>query len=227
MFSWQPMFRLQGGALPPIGTAPWCMIPSTLGSNPGGSGDEPDGVTITETTVNTTKLKIYKQMTIKFKKILEKAVQPVRTNGAGYNLVATDIATDVNERGQVNIVYRTGIGVEIPEGYVGIINTPADIYKKTLRMCSSPILSGNIDEEVIVRYMNTTDVVPAVYKDGDTVANLTIVKAEDVEFEEFIDTTSSATESEQGLPETEGEPTNPDITEAVSGGETNIPEQAQ
>ena len=204
------------------------MIPSTLGSNPGGSGDEPDGVTITETTVNTTKLKIYKQMTIKFKKILEKAVQPVRTNGAGYNLVATDIATDVNERGQVNIVYRTGIGVEIPEGYVGIINAPADIYKKTLRMCSSPILSGNIDEEVIVKYMNTTDVVPAVYKDGDVIANLTIVKAEDVEFEEFIDTTEqSATESEQGLPETEGEPTNPENTEAVSGGEENIPEQAQ
>ena len=203
------------------------MIPSTLGSNPGGSGDEPDGVTITETTVNTTKLKIYKQMTIKFKKILEKAVQPVRTNGAGYNLVATDIATDVNERGQVNIVYRTGIGVEIPDGYVGIINTPADIYKKTLRMCSSPILSGNIDEEVIVRYMNTTDVVPAVYKDGDVVANLTIVKAEDVEFEEFIDTTSSAAESEQGLPETEGEPINPADTETASGGEENVPEQAQ
>jgi dUTPase len=167
-------------------------------------------------------------MTIKFKKILEKAVQPVRTNGAGYNLIATDIATDVNERGQVNIVYRTGIGVEIPEGYVGIINTPSDIYKKTLRMCSSPILSGNINEEVIVRYMNTTDVVPAVYKDGDVVANLIIVKDENVEFEEFIDTTEqSATEDDQSLPEAEGEPTNSEQTDTVSGGEDNVPEQAQ
>ena len=167
-------------------------------------------------------------MTIKFKKILEKAVQPVRTNGAGYNLVATDIATDVNERGQVNIVYRTGIGVEIPEGYVGIINTPADIYKKTLRMCSSPILSGNIDEEVIVRYMNTTDVVPAVYKDGDVIANLTIVKAEDVEFEEFIDMTEqSAAEGNQSLSENEDMSTNSEEPDTVSGGEENIPEQAQ
>ena len=165
--------------------------------------------------------------TIKFKKILEKAVQPVRTNGAGYNLVATDIATDVNERGQVNIVYRTGLGVEIPEGYAGIVCAPADIYKKTLRLCSGQILSGNIDDEVMVRYMNTTDVVPAVYKDGDVIAKLIVVKAEDVEFEEYIDTTSSATEGEQGLPETEGEPTNPENTEAVSGGEENIPEQAQ
>ena len=167
-------------------------------------------------------------MTIEFKKILEKAVKPVRTSGAGYNLVATDIATDVNERGQVNIVYRTGIGVNIPSGYVGIINAPFDIYKKTLRMCSGQILSGNIDDEVIVRYMNTTDVVPAVYNTGDVIAKLVIVKAEDVEFEEFIDTTEqSATESEQSLPETEGEPTNSEQADTVSGGEENIPEQAQ
>lgn len=167
-------------------------------------------------------------MTIKFKKILEKAVQPVRTNGAGYNLVATDITTDIiPNRGQVNLVYSTGLGIEIPEGYVGILYSPSDIYKTTLRMCSGQILSGNIDDEVIVRYVNTIDVVPAAYSVGDVIAKLVIVKAEDVEFEELIDMTSSATEGEQGLPETEGEPTNPENTEAVSGGEVNIPEQAQ
>lgn len=167
-------------------------------------------------------------MTINFKKILEKAVQPVRTDGAGYNLVATDIATDINERRQVNIVYRTGLGVEIPEGYVGILYAPSNIYKTTLRMCSGQILSGNIDDEIMVRYMNTTDVVPAIYNAGDVVAKLVIVKEEDAEFVEFIDTTEqSAADDEQGLPETEGEPTNPENIETVSGGEENIPEQAQ
>lgn len=168
-------------------------------------------------------------MTIKFKKILENAVQPVRVvdNGAGYNLVAKDIATDVNERGQVNIVYRTGLGVEIPEGYMGILNTPEDIYKKSIRMVSSPIINGNINDEIVVRYMTTTDVVPAVYRDGDVIAKLSIIKNEDVEFIEFIDTTeTSAAEGEQGLPETEGEPTNPVETETASGGEANVPEQA-
>ena len=165
-------------------------------------------------------------MTIKFKKILEKAVQPVRANGAGYDLVATDIATDINERGQVNIVYRTGIGVEIPEGYAGIICAPADIYKKTLRLCSGQILSGNIDDEINVRYMNTTDVVPAVYNKGDVIAKLLIVKSEDVEFEEFIDTTTSAPTATQSVPENEGEPINSEPANAGSGGEVNIPEQA-
>ena len=169
-------------------------------------------------------------MTIKFKKILENAVQPVRVvnGGAGYNLVAKDIATDVNERGQVNIIYRTGIGVEIPEGFVGVLTTPDDIYKKTIRMVSSPVLSGVIDNEIVVRYMTTTDVVPAVYKDGEVIAKLNIIKAEDVEFVEFIDTTdTSAAEGEQGLPETEGEPINPADTETASGGEANVPEQAE
>ena len=167
-------------------------------------------------------------MTIKFKKILEDAVQPVRAvnNGAGYNLVAKNITTEINERGQVNIIYHTGIGVEVPEGYVGVISAPSGIEKKTVRLCSSPVLTGNIDDEIVVIYRTTNDVVPATYNGGDVVANLNIVKIENVEFIEFIDTTSSAAEGEQGLPETEGEPTNLEDTETVSGGEENIPEQA-
>lgn len=168
-------------------------------------------------------------MTIKFKKILEDAVQPVRVvnNGTGYNLVAKDIATDVNERGQIVLVYKTGIGVEIPEGYVGVITTPTGIDKKTLRMCSSPLLTGVIDDEVVVKYVTTTDVIPAVYNAGDVIANLNIIKTEDVEFIEFIDMTEkSATETDQSLPETKGEPTNSEQTDTVSGGEENIPEQA-
>ena len=168
-------------------------------------------------------------MTIKFKKILEDAVQPVRVvdNGAGYNLVATDIVTDLNKRGQVNIVYRTGLGIEIPEGYVGILTEPETITDTTLRMVSAPVIKGVIDDEVVVRYMTTTDVIPAAYSKGEVIAKLNIIKAEDVEFIEFIDTTNtSAAESEQGLPETEGEPINPAETETASGGEENIPEQA-
>lgn len=169
-------------------------------------------------------------MTIKFKKILENAVQPVRVvdNGAGYNLVAADIATDLNKRGQVNIVYRTGLGIEIPEGYVGVLTEPENINETTLRMVSSPVLKGIVDDEVVVRYMTTTDVIPAAYSKGDVIAKLNIIKSEDVEFIEYIDTTEqSATEPDQSLPEKEGEPINSEQTDTVSGGEENIPEQAQ
>lgn len=169
-------------------------------------------------------------MTIKFKKILENAVQPVRVvdNGAGYNLVAADIATDLNKRGQVNIVYRTGLGIEIPEGYVGILTEPETIHDTTLRMVSSPVIKGIIDDEVVVRYMTTTDVIPAAYSKGDVVAKLNIIKSDDVEFIEYIDTTEqSAAEGNQSLSENEDMSTNSEEPDTVSGGEENIPEQAQ
>lgn len=174
-------------------------------------------------------------MTIKFKKLSNEAVQPVRStnSGAGYNLTATkNVTTEVNERGQMILVYHTGLSVEIPEGYEGVIRPANSIASKTIRMIGAPYaIKGTLDDEIVVRFVITTDVIPAVYKDGDQIAQLVLNKIEDVEFIEFIDTTenkeSSATESEQGLPENEGEPTNLDNTEAVSGGEENIPEQAQ
>ena len=169
-------------------------------------------------------------MTIKFKKLSEKAVQPVRTttNGAGYNLTAARVETEVNERGQVVIAYHTDIAVEIPEGYEATIRPLANIHAKTLRMSGSPLaINGTLDDEIVVRFISTTDVVPAVYKDSEQIAQLVINKIENVEFIEFIDTTEqSAAEESQSLPESEGEPTNSDDLAEVSGGEENIPEQA-
>ena len=170
-------------------------------------------------------------MTINFKKISDKAVQPVRTtnSGAGFNLTAVGVETEVNERGQIIIKYHTGVGVDIPEGYEGYIRPVETICAKTIRMCDAPsVVSGKIDDEIVVRFVVTTDVIPAVYKENEQIAQLVINKKEDVEFVEFIDTTedSSAAEGDQSLPETKDDPTNSGDTEAVSGGEENVPEQA-
>lgn len=167
-------------------------------------------------------------MTINFKKLSEKAVQPVRAtnSGAGYNLTAASIQTEVNERGQIVIAYHTGLAVDMPEGYEGVIRPVNNICAKTIRMCDAPsVISGSMDDEIVVRFIVTTDVVPAVYKEGDQIAQLVINKIEDVEFVEFIDTTEdSAAEDTQSLPETEDASTNSE-DETASGGE-EIPEQA-
>lgn len=169
-------------------------------------------------------------MTIKFKKISDKAVSPVRTtnSGAGYNLTAASVQTEVNERGQIVIAYHTGLVVDIPEGYEGVIRPVNNICAKTIRMCDAPsVISGNFDDEIIVRFIVTTDVIPAVYKEGDQIAQLVINKIEDIELVEFIDTTNeSAAEDTQSLPETEDASTNSEDGIA-SGGEENVPEQAE
>lgn len=88
-----------------------------------------------------------------------------------------------------------------------------------------------MDDEIVVRFVITTDVIPAVYKEGDQIAQLVINKVEDVEFVEFIDTTEnkeqSAATGSQSLPETEGEPTNSETATDASGETTNGLEEAQ
>jgi len=169
-------------------------------------------------------------MTIKFKKLSDKAVQPVRAtnSGAGYNLTAAAVSTDVNERGQIVIVYHTNLAVEMPEGYEGVLRPVDSLASKTIRMVDAPkVISGNIDDEIVVKFVTTTDVVPAVYKEGEHIAQLVINKIEDVEFIELIDTTEqSAGEGDQSLPENEDMSTNSDQPNDPSGGEANIPEEA-
>ena len=74
-------------------------------------------------------------MTIKFKKLTDKAIQPVRAtnSGAGYNLTAVSATTEVNERGQMILVYHTNLSVEIPEG----LFVPATL--SVLRHCACVI----------------------------------------------------------------------------------------
>ena len=167
-------------------------------------------------------------MDIKFKKLSENATQPVRTDktGAGYNLTVTDVSTKVNERGQVIVIYHSGIGIEVPSGFEAVIRPASDIATKTLRMCGSPkVLSGNIDEEIVAEFITTTDVIPAVYNKNEVFAQLVISEKEDVDWATGEDEVSTV-EGEQSTLEKEGEPTNSDEAEAPSGGEANIPEEA-
>ena len=223
MLVWFPMFRphQERGALPRIGTVPWCSGSTGVSKTPG-----PGSIRWWDDQ----QYKNIKQMTINFKKLSDKAVQPVRTttSGAGYNLTVAAITTEINERGQLVIVYHTNLGVEVPDGYEGVIRPLATIAAKTLRMCDAPgVITGNIDDEIVVRFVSTTDVIPAVYKEGEQFAQLVFNKIEDVEFVEIVepvDEDSAATEP-QSPSESEGMPINSEPAPEPAAGE-NAPEQA-
>ena len=107
-------------------------------------------------------------MIIKFKRLSEKAVQSSRaTSGsAGYDLTCSRITTELNECGQVVLVYHTDLALEIPEGYEAQLRTRSSISKKSLRLCTG---------------MSTID---SDYKEGERVAQLAIAKVESPEFQE-------------------------------------------
>lgn len=133
-------------------------------------------------------------MEIKFKKLDPRAVTPVRANktDAGFDLVATRITTDISECGQLIIVYHTDLAVEIPEGYFALLVPRSSVSKKSLALTNSAgVIDSGYRGEIMAKFKVTTDVVPAVYKEGERFAQLLILPTFDVSFTEAFELSDS------------------------------------
>lgn len=188
-------------------------------------------------------------MEIRFKKLDPRAVAPVRANrtDAGFDLTATRITTELNECGQIILVYHTDLAFEIPEGYYAQLMTRSSIYKKSLRLTtSSSIIDAGYRGEVIAKFVATTDVVPSMYKEGERFCQIVILPVPDVTFVESdelsegdrgnngfgssdkkMNTEQSAPMGSTGYPEQKSELTNQETTLDGSGEAQNSLEQAQ
>lgn len=150
-------------------------------------------------------------MKVKFKKLEKLAVMPTRAHAsdAGFDLTATSVQMD--SRG--NVVYGTGLAVEIPEGYVGLVFPRSSICKQDLSLSNAvgvidsgyrgeimakfrPTLHAweNIDEEgskeILVGGFHDAEVV-TLYNVGDRIAQLIILSTPAIEFEEADELSSS------------------------------------
>lgn len=92
-------------------------------------------------------------MKIKIKKLCDSAVIPqyAHPTDAGMDLVA--VSKSVDKDG--NIVYGTGISVEIPEGYVGLIFPRSSISKKDLLLTNSVgVIDSGYRGEIMAKFKN-------------------------------------------------------------------------
>ena len=115
---------------------------------------------------------------VKFKRLSDKAILPIRAHegDAGVDLTATQLTTELNECGQISIVYHTDLAVEIPAGYVGLLFPRSSISNKSLAFTNSVgVIDSGYRGEIMAKLRATTDVVPAVYKVGERFAQLVIV----------------------------------------------------
>ena len=80
-------------------------------------------------------LKLF-MMTLKVKRLSDDAIMPIRAHksDAGMDLTCTTITQELNECGQLILVYHTGLAVEIPNGYVGLLFSRSSIAKKSLAL---------------------------------------------------------------------------------------------
>ena len=181
-------------------------------------------------------------MELKIKRLTEDAILPIRAHkcDAGIDLTCTTITQEINDCGQLIIVYHTGLAVEIPEGYVGLLFPRSSIASKSLSLTNSVgVIDSGYRGEIMAKMRSTTDVVPAIYKPGERFAQLVIVPILDytiTEVAELTETergeggygsTDSAANSSESLPETKDESTNSQTTEPAAGLEQNEPEVAE
>lgn len=144
-------------------------------------------------------------MELKIKRLTEDAILPIRAHkgDAGIDLTCTTITQEINECGQLIIVYHTGLAMEIPEGYVGLLFPRSSIANKSLSLTNSVgVIDSGYRGEVMAKMRSTTDVVPAIYKPGERFAQLVIVPIPEVEITEVAEL-SETDRGEDGFGSTE------------------------
>tara|TARA_B100001093_G_scaffold489236_1_gene527218 strand:+ start:1461 stop:1886 length:426 start_codon:yes stop_codon:yes gene_type:complete len=121
-------------------------------------------------------------MLVKVRRLDAGAVIPkyAKPGDAGMDLYATTQSFDKHG----NYVYGTGLAIEIPEGYVGLLFPRSSISKTahSLRNAVGVIDSG-YRGEIMMKYDINTRNLP-VYTVGDRIAQIIILPYPQIEFEE-------------------------------------------
>lgn len=129
-------------------------------------------------------------MEIKLKRINDKAIIPTKAHAtdAGFDLYATSCHYDNGV-----VVYGTGIAVEIPQGYVGLVFPRSSIVNTNLTLSNSVgVIDSGYRGEIMAKFRKGGS---TTYKVGDRIAQLIIIPYPEVEFEEV----DELSESDRGV----------------------------
>ena len=130
-------------------------------------------------------------MKVRFKKLVPEAVAPYRaTDGsAGWDLTA---ARELSQGKKT--VYGTGLAVEIPKGYVGLLFPRSSIHKKVLRLSNSVgVIDSDYRGEITAVFdsFNTWPYEWEKYRPGDRICQLIILPVPTIEWEESEELTNT------------------------------------
>ena len=139
-------------------------------------------------------------MELKFKKLNEKAVLPTRSHStdAGLDLTTYGFTQEVDASGKLVLVYHTGLAVEIPEGYIGLLFMRSSVASKSLLLTNAVgILDSGYRGEIMGKFKITTDAIPTVYQEGERVMQLIVMPYPQVE-PIFVEELSDGDRGEKG-----------------------------
>lgn len=139
-------------------------------------------------------------MKVKIKKLVEDAVIPfyAKDGDAGMDLTCVNVEYDPYTECEI---YHTGIAVEIPKGYVGLVFPRSSNRKTDSYMTNSVgVIDSGYRGEILVCFKNRDccecliDVMLSrdnAYKKGDRVAQLIIMPYPQIEFEKVEELSDS------------------------------------
>lgn len=136
-------------------------------------------------------------MKVKIKKLHRDAVIPkyAKEGDAGLDLVA--IAKSTNSSYQA--VYSTGLAVEIPKGFVGLLFPRSSIRNKELLLSNSVgVIDSGYRGDIQVTFKKTGGLDSIDYKIGDKIAQLIIIPYPPIEFE-LVEELSNSERGEGGF----------------------------
>ena len=130
-------------------------------------------------------------MKVRIKKLHENAVVPAyaKEGDAGLDFTAVEISKD----NVGNITYHTGLAVEIPQGYVGLLFPRSSICKKQQFLTNSVgVIDSSYRGEIMAKFkpvMGSYETILELfesneYEIGDRVVQLLIIPYPQIEFEE-------------------------------------------
>lgn len=135
-------------------------------------------------------------MKVKIKKLHPDAVIPqyAKPGDAGLDLVA--VVETWNEDNSM-VTYDTGLAIEIPDGYVGLVFPRSSISKTVLSLSNSVgVIDSGYRGPIMFKFRYPEE--GPVYDTGDRVAQLIIMPYPQIEFEE-VEELSSTERGEGGF----------------------------
>lgn len=120
-------------------------------------------------------------MKVKIKRLNTLSTIPsyAKQGDAGMDLTATRVWVEGD-----NICYGTGLAMEIPEGYVGLLFPRSSNSKKDLLLCNSAgVIDSGYRGEVIFKFRQTKDIANA-YAVGERIGQIIVLPYPLIEFEE-------------------------------------------
>ena len=130
-------------------------------------------------------------MQVRVKKLHEDAVIPAygKPGDAGLDLTATSIEKD----SYGNVVYGTGLAIEIPAGYVGLIFPRSSNSKTDLYLTNHVgVVDSGYRGEIMFKFRANPSLINAViYQVGERVGQLIIIPYPQIELTEAIELSDS------------------------------------